>query len=429
MGLMQLLVSGARAAPEGLTKNVGSASPSAIPQLGAYHSATGLMVSQATAMTVSTVYACIRIRAGSMARCKPRLVRTGKSGLDEAVTDHWLARLLTDPNQIHTWLEFVEMIMAGFLLKGNGYAVLLRNRDGSIRQMIPVNPDLVELLEAVDGSLFYSISPTGMWLAAMLQGQPLAVPEEDVFHLRDLSFNGLLGVSRVGLARDAIGLAMSQEQQAARWAGNGARPAGVLQSSKKLTPETAARLKAQWESLQAGVQNAGRTAVLEEGIEWKQMAMNAVDLEFLESRALQIREICRFFDVPPHMVGEVGAAGKSTLAELNADFVQRVVMNDVDRFEQRAQRVFGVGNECLRIELDHRELLRADLKTQLELARGGVMSGLLTQNEGRRTIGYGPVAGGDKLLAPVNLAPNGSAIDGTAPDGAGRPPAGEAPQP
>lgn len=430
MGLMDLFVGGQRVTPEVLTKSVGtSVSPTGIPQLGAFPSATGLLVSQSTAMTVSTVYACVRIRAGAVARCMPRLLRADEKTGEQEVADHWLARLIRRPNRTQTWFEFIEMMQAGFLLKGNAYAVLLRGRDGAVRELIPVNPDLVQVLEAVDGSLFYSVSRSGLWLMAALGESAVAVPEEDVFHLRDLSFNALLGVSRTGLARDAIGLAMSQEQQAARWAGNGARPAGILQTEKKLTPETAMRLKAQWESLQAGVQNTGRTAVLEEGVSWKQMSLTSVDLEFLQSRGLQIRELCRFFDVPPHMVGETGALGNAKISELNADFVQRVVMDDVNRFERRAQRVFGLDEAGLRFELDNRELLRADLTTQMTLARQGVLSGLLTQNEGRAQIGMGRVEGGDRLLAPVNLAPNGSAIDGTAPDGAGRPPAGQAPQP
>lgn len=428
MGLMTALLRGGDL-PGVVGKSVGTA-PAAgvIPQLGAAPSATGLLVSQGTAMTVSTVYACVRIRSGSVARCTPRLMRRIKDGEDEVVTDHWLAQLFRRPNRTQTWFECIEMLGAGYLLKGNGYGVLLRQGDGSVREIIPVNPDLVQLLEATDGSLFYQISRAGLWLMAALGEQAVVIPEEDVLHIRDLSMNALQGLSRTGLARDAIGLAMSQEQQAARWAGNGARPAGVLQTKNKLSPETAKRLKAQWDALQSGVQNTGRTAVLEEGLEWHQMQLTSVDLEFLQSRGMQIREVCRFFDTPPHMVGEASNLGQAKLAELNADFVQRVVMGDLCRIEARLDRTFGLdADDELYTSLDHRQLLRADLLTQMTLARQGVLSGLLTQNEGRAQINMGPVAGGDRLLSPVNLAPNGSAVDGTAPDGAGRPPNGEDP--
>ncbi len=416
MGLMDLFVRGGSSLPGTVTKGVGYApSPGNIPALGSYPSATGLLVSQATAMTVSAVYACVRIRAGSVARCTPRLMKAGAGDLDKPVFDHPLARLFRRPNRAQTWFEFIEMMHAGFLLRGNAYAVLLRRGDGSVREMIPVNPDLVQV--------------AGLWLMAALGNAAVAVPEEDVLHLRDLSFDAITGVSRTALGRDAVGLAMSQEQQAARWAGNGARPAGVLQVDKKLTPETARRLKDQWESLQAGVHNAGRTAVLEEGVKWTEMQLTSVDLEFLQSRGLQIREVCRFFDVPPHMVGEAQNLGQSKIAELNADFVQRVVMGDVGRIEARLALAFDLDDQGLEAVLDNRALLRADLTTQMNLARTGVLSGLLTQNEGRGQIGMGPVTGGDTLLAPVNLAPNGSAIDGQAPDGAGRPPDGEDPKP
>lgn len=427
MGLMTYLARGVDAVGTSAKSAAGgSVSTASLPALGSIPSASGLLVSQATAMAVATVSSCVRMRASYAARCTPRLVDARDRRKE--IFDHPLARLLRRPNRQQTWYEFVEMTVAGTLLRGNGYCVKLRDAYGVVDELIPVNPDLVTVLEVPDGRLFYTVSRAGLWLVSALQDMPVSIPEEDVVHLRGLSFNLLMGASRISLGRDAIGLAMSQEQQAARWAGNGARPAGVLQSPGKMTDEAAKRLKAQWEAFQAGVQNAGRTAVLESGIEWKPMQLTSVDLEFLKSREFQAREICRHFDVHPALVGEADV-GKATLTELNADFVRRVVMDDVTRIEQKLEREFDLDTEGLALIFDNRELLRADPKTQMDLARVGVLGGLTTQNEGRDSIGLPPVDGGDVLLAPSNLAPNGSAIDGRAPGNGGRPPAGEEPLP
>lgn len=421
MGLMTSLVRGSAPATE--TKSIGGFPASGFPSaLGSMQTASGMLVSQATSLQVSAVYSCVRIRARDVARCTPSLVRIDEDGNEAKVKNHPLAKLLKRPNRKQSWFEFAEQMGVARLLRGNAYAVKIRNWKHEVVELIPVNPDLVQVLESPNGSIFYNVSRAGMWLMAVLDGHPIAIPEEDVFHVRDLTFNTLVGLSNIGMARDAIGLAMGQEQQASRWMGNGARPAGVLQSAKTLSEDAAKRLKANWESLQQGVQNTGRTAVLEDGVEWKPMQLTAVDVDFINARKMQVREIARFFDVPLHKLQENDQAPKATIAELNADYVQTVVMGDVERWEQRFEVDFNLDDEGLSVNFDESRLLRADTKTMRENARAGVLSGLITQNEGRAEIGYGPRENADSLLAPVNLAPNGSAIDGHAPDGAGRPP-------
>jgi HK97 family phage portal protein len=123
------------------------------------------------------------------------------------------------------------------------------------------------LYEAPGGYLFYSVARPSIFLSAILAGQPLMIPEDDVFHLRNLGFNMLAGLSLISIARDSFGVALGLEQQAARFMANGARPSGVLQTSKQLSEPAATRLRTQWEQLRAGIQNAGRTAILEDGLE------------------------------------------------------------------------------------------------------------------------------------------------------------------
>lgn len=411
----------------------GDNSSNFLPSLGASQAATGVYVSQSTAMSVSAVYACTRIRARDVARCTPHLSRTNADGMKQAVVDHALARLFVKPNLLQTWYEFCEQMGTAYLLRGNAYAVKLRNRRGEVGQLIPVNPDLVQVMESFDGQIFYQVSRQGLWMMSVLDNEPIVIPAEDVFHLKDLSFDSLMGVGRLAFAREAIGLGMAQEQQAARYIGHGARPSGILQTDRKLGPEMATRLKANWEALQSGVQNAGKTAVLEEGLKWSQMQLTSVDLEFLNSRLFQIKEICRFFDMPPHKIGEMENIGRTTMAEANADYVQSTVMSDLKRWEDRIALDFALGDEGIEVNFDESELLRGDVKYMMDIARLGVLSGLLSQNEGREFVGRGPKTGKetgpDALQLPVNLAPNGSAIDGTAPDNAGRPPAGQEPKP
>jgi HK97 family phage portal protein len=400
-----------------------------IPPLGSIPSASGLLISQATAMTVSSVYACVRRRAVDVARCTPSLYRLKDDGSREPVTGHPLNALFDRPNRQQTWFEWMEQQQVAYLLRGNAYAAIKRDGRGDPNELIPINPDAVMVLEAGDGSIFYNVNRIGLWQIAMLREFPVAMTEEDILHLRGLTFNSLVAVSTIGLARDAIGLAMGQEQQASRWIGNGARPSGVLKSPKQLTEVAAKRLKASWDEFTYGIQNTGRTAVLEEGVEWQQLQLTSVDLEFLAQRNFSVLEICRFFGVPAHKVGVVDRGTVQNLPQQDQDYVNSTVSQDLERWELKLRHVFGLDKEGLYVDLNESKLLRADILSRRNAARLGILSGLTTINEERRGEHLPPLPGADRLLVPANTAALGSDMTGTAPDKAGRPKDGHLPEP
>ena len=407
--------------PVAEVKSSGIPSQGFLPTLGSVPSSSGALVSQATAITVPTVYACVSIRAEDVARCTPRLYRPLADGSREPVKDHPVARLFKRPNAIQNWFEFAEQMTTGLLLRGNAYAVILRDRRGRPGQLIPVNPDAVMVLEAADGQIFYNVNRVGLFQIAVLRDLPQSIPAEDIFHLRGMAFNVTVGLNRLGVARDAVGISIGLMQQAARWMNNGARPSGVLQTDKSLTQQAADRLKASWNNLFTGIQNVGSVAVLEEGLEWKPMSLTSVDLQFIEQRKLAVLDICQWFRIPPHKVGVVDANAKLNQAQADQSYVNETIMPDLERWEQKVVQTFDLDAEGLEVDFDESSLLRADIMTRINIGRLGVMSGLLSPNEWRKSEKLAPVAGGDQVLAPVNLAALGSDLTGTAPDGAGRP--------
>jgi HK97 family phage portal protein len=407
----------------------GYSDPSQLPNLGSVPSATGLAISQLTAVGVSTVFACVSIRAKDVARCSPRLLGDTASRNETPVTDHPVAMLMKRPNRLQTWFEFAYQMHVAFLLKQNAYAAIVRDGRGNPISLIPLNPEAVTIREAPDGSIWYMVARFGYYQMNALKSFDWAVPEEDIFHLRGLTFNSLSGVPTLSIARDSIGVAMGLEQQAARFMANGARPSGVLQTDKKLTPDTGARLRSQWESLRSGIQNAGKVAILEEGLKWTPMQLNSVDLEFIAQRKFSIEDIARWWGTPLHKLGVAGEVGKLRLDQADQSYVNTTIMPDLDMWEQKFDQVFDLDKQKIRTDFDERRLLRAEEATRINNQRLKVMSGLATQNECRAEEGLPPMPGADVLLTPVNLAAVGSDVTGTAPDGAGRPADGNLPDP
>lgn len=392
-------------------------------------SAAGVKVTQFTAVKISTVYASTSIRSKDVARCTPRLMRTDSARSEKPVIDHPVAKLFVRPNQWQTWTEWCRQMHAAYLLRGNAYAIILRDGRGRPIALIPINPDLVTLYEAPGGFIFYNVARSGIFLSAILQGQPLMIPEDDVFHLRDMGFNMLVGLSRIAIARDSFGVAIALEQQAARFMANGARPSGILSTDKLLSEPTATRLRTQWEQLRAGLENVGKTAILEEGLKWNPMQLDSVDLEFIAQRQFSISDVARWFDMPLYKLNVPGEMARIKFDDADQAYVNTTIMPDLDAWEQKFIQKFDLDKDNLVADFDERRLLRAAEPTRINNQRLKIMSGISTQNECRAENGDPPLPGGDVLLTPVNLAASGSDMSGTAPDGAGRPEDGTVPDP
>jgi HK97 family phage portal protein len=366
-------------------------------------SATGIQITQQTAMACDAVMACVSLLAEDVAKLKPRLVQRFEDGRRKPAVNQPFHQLTRRPNDWQTWQEFATMMMVGLLLRGNGYAVIVRDGRGRPIYLVPINPDKVGLWESPSGDLFYMVNRTGLHEMAKLATVPFLVPAADMFHLKGLSANGLLGLSKISLNRESIGLALAQEQQAARWLGNGARPSGILTTDAKLTPEVAQRCKDNWQSAQGGIANSGKTAVLEMGLKWQPLSMTSQDIEFIASRTFQLHEVARLWRVPPHMIGELTKATNNSLTQLSQEYVNYTLSTYTEMWSQRAAVTFDFP-DGVELIFDMSILLRGDVATRYQNYRLG-QQGWLTCNEIRDAEGLDPVADGDKIFRPVNMAP------------------------
>ena len=371
-------------------------------------SQTGVRINQQTALQVASVMACVSIIAEDVAKLTPQLWRKRSDGGRDLVTSHWFLPLLTRPNDWQTWFEFAMMQTAALLLRGNAYAVILRNGRGQPITLVPINPDRVTLWEAPTGELFFVVTRTGLHEMAVLKNLPLFVPYDDVWHWKGLSGNGLLGVSKIALHREAIGLAAAMEQLAARTIGNGAKPSGVLESDKKVTPEVAVQLKERWQEAQGGFGNAGKVVVLEEGLKWKPLSLTFADLEFIASRHYQNAEIAKIFRIPNYMIGEDSKTSKANISQQSQEYLNNTLMSYVEIIEQRFAFTFDLGDGIV-VALDLSKILKADIASRYGAYRIGQM-GWLTVNEIRLAEGLNPVEGGDEIMRPVNMAPLNSDV-------------------
>ena len=425
MGLISRLGAVARAVPNvwRATRSTDTTADALLwgDQLWSVPSSAGVEINQQTALGAVCVMACVMMLTEDVAKLPVSLYRVRADFSREPVQDHPLAALLEEPNEWQDWLEFAEMVQVGLVLRGNGYAVIIRDWRGKPIKLVPINPDRVALWEAPTGELFYRVTPFGLHEMAELADLPFLIPAADVFHLRGLSVNGLLGASRIALARDAVGLTLAQERQAAQWVGAGSKPSGVLSTDQKLDNATVERLKGRWKELNAGLQNAGKAAIFEAGLKWTPLSLSAQELEFIAARQFQVQEIARMFRIPPHMIGELSRSTNNNIVQQAQEYVNYTVSGYTRRWKAKLGKTFGLARDGIHVAFDLTELVRADITARYNAYRVGIMSGFLKPNEARIDDGRDPDPDGDKLLQPTNMADAGSQSTGTAPDNAGRP--------
>lgn len=385
-------------------------------------SVTGISINQQSALSASSVLACVTMLAEDVAKLPWTVRKKNGDGSKVDDTSHYLHSLLQEPNDWQNGLEFREQMQVSLILRGNAFAVIARDGRGRPMKFIPVNADWVALWEAPDGSLFYRVTPQGLHLRAELAGQPFLIPFADMLHIRGFSLNGLLGVSRITVAREAIGLSLAQEQQAARWMGNGAKPSGILTTDQKLQPGAAERMSADWKTMFGGLQNAGKTAVLEQGVKFNALDMTSTDLDFIASRKFQLEDIVRIFRVPPHMVGVLDKSTNNNIEQQSQEYVNYTLTGYTNRWSRKFESTFGLWQENRSVDFDYRELTTANLTARVNNWRTMIMSMMAKPDEARIDLGMPPEGGdADKLQYPANMANAGSQSTGTPADGGGRP--------
>jgi HK97 family phage portal protein len=375
-------------------------------------SAGGMAVTQLTALQVSTVMACVSIRAEDFAKLPPHVYRRLPKGKRKLLTDHPLERVLQRPNGYQSRFEFMEQMQVAMLLRGNAYAVILRDGRGQPRSLIPVNPDRVWIFEAPGGEVFYQVARRGLHEMAVLASQPMMIPSEDILHVRWMALdNSLYGASRISLARESIGLALAQQELSGRLAANNTNLGGTLSTDQKLTKEAAERLKAAWKARQQGLRNAGETAVLEQGLKWTPLGMSARDAEIVASRGMQVQEIARLWRMPLYKLGVPEAKNTATVEQLDQEYMNGPISGDIGRWESKLSTTFDLADNEF-VQFDVSVLLRADMKARFETYRTGIVGSFMKPNQARQAEakwgdGWEDDPLGDKLYQATNIAPLG----------------------
>lgn len=384
------------------TKDIGLADPALLSLFGGLQTASGVAIGEATAMRQTVAGACVRLLASTMGTLPCHIFQKDDDG-GRSRADHPAEKILA--GFVSPWLssaEFRQMMTRRAIFDGASYAVVNRVR-GSVREVHPLPSNAVKREELPSGEPVY--------LIRRADGGEARHQFSDIVEIRPFG-----GRSLAKDAGEAIGIAITLERHAAKLFSNGGRPAGVLKVAGRLTAVAAERIAGAWNSSFGG-ENSGKTAVLEEGASFESIALKSTDAQFLEMRAMQINEICRAFDVPPVLVGDLSKAVWRNVEELALVFAQYTLLPWLTCWENALERALLTPAERaagLYIEFDTAGLVRGDLASRMQAYREAISSKIMTPNEARARENLPAHPDGDRLENPNTTS--GAAVAAGSPD-------------
>ena len=274
--------------------------------------------------------------------------------------------------------------MCHLLLWGNAYAQIVRDGKNGILGLYPLLPENVEIdRDPKSGDLIYTYH-------AYTDEKPgehdkdIIFRRDEILHIPGLGFNGLVGFSPIAMMKNALGAVMAVERYGSAFFKNGAQPAGVLEHPGVLKDPQ--KIRDNWTKAYGGAHNAHRIAVLEEGMQYKPISLPPEDSQFLSTREFDVEEICRMFQVPPHLVQDLKRSTFNNIEHQGIAFVQYSLMPWIIRIEKGIMKDLLLEEEqdvyFPKFNVDG--LMRGDYQSRMNAYAIGVGNGFMSPNDVRR---------------------------------------------
>lgn len=358
---------------------------------------SGAKVNQETALTFSAVWACVRILSNSVAMPPVGVYRKDASGNREPFSKHPNHLLLAkEPNPVMGSFTWRQVMTAHAVLKGNGYSIIHRN--GSYR---PHSLELIQDPDDVDpfmydGKLFYKV-----------QGIDKPYMADDIFHIKGLGFDGIKGKSVIAVARESIGSALAMQEYGGRVFKDGGSKRIALTHPKKLDTTSQDAIRDSWNSTYSGLNKSQKIAILDLGLDVKEIGMNPEDAQFIMAREFSVNDVARFFGLIMDLLATDKSPTYGSSEQRAIDFIKYTMMPWYRTWEEEMDRKLFRSDEKLNIytKFNVDALLRGDQTARAQYYKDMFYIGALNRDEIRSLEEKNKINDGDKYYLQTNMTP------------------------
>lgn len=356
----------------------------------------GVSVSNDSAMKLSAFFAGIRLISENTATLPKSVKKEDNFGSKKTVKNHPIERLIHKPNRYTNGVMFWMTIVTWLKGWGNSYAIIKRDKTGCPVELHQVHPQSVEVTLS-NGRKWYKVTMADPEMK-FLDG---IYSDENMLHFMELSLDGIVGVNTVIYNAIALGKSLAQEKFAGEFYKKGGNIKAVLETDGNLGDDAYKKFLAHF----AAASNF-ETPLLEYGIKYKQLSVNPVAAQLIQSETMSIQDIARVLNVPPHMIAEMSHATFSNIEHQSQQFVTYSLRPVVKKIEVEIENklLFDSENDILSVKFSLDGLLRGDTQARSAYYHNAILDGYMTRNEVRSLEGLEHADGLDDFLVPLNVA-------------------------
>jgi len=350
-------------------------------------STSGTVITEDKMLSLDAVWACTRLISETIATLPLAMYERTTTGKRPAPL-HPLHVLIHDqPNAHSTASVHWESTVAAMLLRGNARAekLVIGNTLVGLRFLEPSR--LSASRNSRNEVEFYYLEA---------DGKRRTIPESRIWNIPGFSLDGRYGVSVIQHGANVFGNAYSAEMAAAKTWENGLLQTTYFKMENVLTPTQREEFRENIAAL-SGALHAGKSPLLEGGMSVGDVGLNPDDAQLLESRAFSVEQICRWFRVPPFMVGhsEKSTSWGTGIEHQMIGFLTFTLAPWLRRIEQAISKDLLSPADRVRYyaKFSVEGLLRADSAARATFYAAMVNNGIYFRDEVREFEDMQPVGG------------------------------------
>lgn len=348
---------------------------------------------QNKALLLSAVYRCVECISDTVAQLPLKLYSIDAKGYKVEDTNNELYDILTrQPNEKMTAFAMIKAAVISTVLTGNGY-ILIRREGKKVKDLLYIPSGYVNIIESPE-KVEYQIT-----------GYKQLVPASDIIHLKNISLDGVRGVSTLQYARITLGIASASENTANNFFKSGGAISGILSTPNPLSSKQKEDARQSWAAAYGSNNDKNGIAVLDGNWSFQELSISPADAQLLESRKFNVIDIARFFGVPPTKLFDNVGVNYNSLEMSQLAFLTDCIQPLLVKIEQEFEcKLFNRGERGkYEVKFDTTMMLRVDKTTLANYYNTMFNMGVYSPNEIRKALDMTAIEGGDQHVAQVNL--------------------------
>lgn len=344
-----------------------------------------------SSLTISAFYAAVNTLANSMALL-PMSVYLSNNNVKKHQPNHSIDYLIyRRPNNYMTAFVFKFTMTVSVLMRGNAFALIMRDNAGQVNTLMFLDPDQVTILES-QGKLFYKYKNK-------------TYSSSEILHIPGFAFDGICGKSVIEYAADNLGISISAQKFGSDSLQDRGISQGVLESDLSVKTDKKKEISSAFSSAMSSAQKH-RAPLLDEGMKYKAITLKPSEAQFIETYASGVSDIARWFQMPAHKLAIPGEGGYNFLVQMEQDYLQRAVMPLGEKFRQEFEVKLFTKAESQKgnyIYQNYKKLLQSDPKARAQFYKDLYYIGAINANEVRSLEDMNPRDDGDEYMQLSNL--------------------------